>query len=321
MPILFEQGLSLTVATGSSHVRWRRIFRAWLCRSCRGERTARSSRWPDRVGQDFAMSLQAEDPTQVETSGRGAAGGARPGRLAVEAGARARARNIDMALAVACLLMLFASYFIEPVLVFDVEASAGVAAIGVAEVPLALALALALLVRTSRRQPVAMVDRALQWGLALSLPIYLLAIFWFGVRSGFGYPSALLALAVVVVTVVRHAENAPFSKKSINLAHKADTEVGGVLEVTDVNGVRVRIPAGGGVSPSTNGFAIASLIIAIVGFGGVLAVTFGHIAHSQIRRTGERGWGMATAGLIIGYIGIAVGVAAAIVYFYALSRL
>ena len=264
------------------------------------------------------MSLQAEDPAQVATPGADGVARTRLGNLVVEANARGRARNIDMALAVVCLLILFASYFIEPVLVFDVNASAGVAAIGVGEVPLALALALTLLVRTSRRQPVAVVDRALQWALSLSLPIL-----WFV----FAFSDAvvvLLALAVVVVTVVRRSQNPPFSMKlkRISAAHQADTGLtGGVLEVTDVNGVRVRIPAGGGMSPSTNGFAIASLITAIVGLGGVLAVIFGHIARSQIRRTGERGWGMATAGLIIGYIGIVVGVAVAIVYFYALSRL
>jgi len=85
--------------------------------------------------------------------------------------------------------------------------------------------------------------------------------------------------------------------------------------------LRINAEPTGGVSYSTNGFAIVSLITAIVGFGGVLAVIFGHIAHSQIRRTGERGWGMATAGLIIGYIGIVVGVALAIVYFYEVSRI
>ena len=127
-----------------------------------------------------------------------------------------------------------------------------------------------------------------------------------------GIPLAALAASVVM----------NMKLKRISAARQVNTgRTGGVLEVTDVNGVRVRIPASGGVSPSTNGFAIVSLITALVGLGGVLAVIFGHIAHSQIRRTGERGWGMATAGLIIGYIGIVVGVAVAIVYFYALSRL
>lgn len=36
------------------------------------------------------------------------------------------------------------------------------------------------------------------------------------------------------------------------------------------------------------------------------AVITGHIALSQIKRTGETGRGMALAGLIIGYVGVGV---------------
>ncbi len=70
---------------------------------------------------------------------------------------------------------------------------------------------------------------------------------------------------------------------------------------------------------STNGMAIASLVLGIVGivsvcfycFGfipALLAVIFGHIARGQIRRMGGQGDGMALAGLIMGYIimGLAV---------------
>jgi hypothetical protein len=40
--------------------------------------------------------------------------------------------------------------------------------------------------------------------------------------------------------------------------------------------------------------------------GGLIAVICGHMAHSQIKRTGEAGAGMATAGLVLGYIHLAV---------------
>jgi len=62
-------------------------------------------------------------------------------------------------------------------------------------------------------------------------------------------------------------------------------------------------------APSTNGLAIASLVLGIVwlsGLGSLLAVIFGHVARGQIRRTGQRGKGLATAGLILGYVGLAV---------------
>lgn len=61
-------------------------------------------------------------------------------------------------------------------------------------------------------------------------------------------------------------------------------------------------------APPTNGMAIASLVVSLtVPFlGPILAVVFGHIALSQISRKGDGGRGMAIAGLVIGYIGIAV---------------
>lgn len=71
-------------------------------------------------------------------------------------------------------------------------------------------------------------------------------------------------------------------------------------------------PPGYPVRP-TNGLAVASLILGIVG-GGVIAVILGHVAKSQIRRTGEAGDGMATAGLILGYFWLVIGLILIIVY-------
>ena len=62
-----------------------------------------------------------------------------------------------------------------------------------------------------------------------------------------------------------------------------------------------------GLSQQTNMMAILSIIFGIG--GGLLGIVFGHLAHAQIRRTGERGWGLATAGLIFGYIGLAALIA------------
>lgn len=54
----------------------------------------------------------------------------------------------------------------------------------------------------------------------------------------------------------------------------------------------------------TNSMAIAALVASLtVSF---LGIVFGHIALSQIRRTGEGGRGLAIAGLIIGYIATAI---------------
>ena len=63
-------------------------------------------------------------------------------------------------------------------------------------------------------------------------------------------------------------------------------------------------------APQTNGLAVASLIAGIVWMwwlGSVAAVVFGHVALGQIARSGGRqtGRGMAIAGLVLGYVGIA----------------
>jgi len=68
----------------------------------------------------------------------------------------------------------------------------------------------------------------------------------------------------------------------------------------------------------TNPLAIASLISSLVGvvmswtwvlaIGVLVGVVLGHIALSQIRRTGERGRGMALAGVIIGWVAIGLTV-------------
>ncbi|HEX5586317.1 MAG TPA: DUF4190 domain-containing protein [Acidimicrobiia bacterium] len=61
----------------------------------------------------------------------------------------------------------------------------------------------------------------------------------------------------------------------------------------------------------TNGLAIAALVsglLFITMIGAVLAVVFGHIALGQIKRSRgwQRGGGMAVAGLVLGYAGLAV---------------
>jgi type IV pilus assembly protein PilA len=66
-----------------------------------------------------------------------------------------------------------------------------------------------------------------------------------------------------------------------------------------------------GGQPETSGLAIASLICGIFFFvlpSALLAVIFGHLSRSDIRRSGGRktGGGMATAGLVLGYAGVMV---------------
>ncbi len=55
-------------------------------------------------------------------------------------------------------------------------------------------------------------------------------------------------------------------------------------------------------SGRTNTFAILSIVFSL--FGSLLGVIFGHVALSQIERTGDEGRGLAIAGLAIGYAGL-----------------
>src|SRR5713226_3894669 len=69
-------------------------------------------------------------------------------------------------------------------------------------------------------------------------------------------------------------------------------------------------PPPGHVSRPYNTWAIvsasfaASTILGTWCLGGIIAVITGHVARSQIKRTGEAGEGLALAGLIAGYISI-----------------
>ncbi len=73
----------------------------------------------------------------------------------------------------------------------------------------------------------------------------------------------------------------------------------------------------------TNSLAIASLIsgilawLGVFGIGGIMAVIFGHMAKNEIRNSPEPqgGDGLATAGLVLGYINIATVVIGLCLFF------
>jgi hypothetical protein len=67
----------------------------------------------------------------------------------------------------------------------------------------------------------------------------------------------------------------------------------------------------------TNVLGIVTLVLGVLGFAIVPVIT-GHIALAQIKRTGEDGRGITLAGLILGYIGLAGYVLAALFFFGAL---
>lgn len=68
-------------------------------------------------------------------------------------------------------------------------------------------------------------------------------------------------------------------------------------------------------APPTNTLAILALVLAfVISPGGIIC---GHIALSQIKRTGEGGHGLALAGLIVGYV--FTGIWVLIILFYIIA--
>lgn len=59
---------------------------------------------------------------------------------------------------------------------------------------------------------------------------------------------------------------------------------------------------------TTNGLAIASMVLGICWvywIGSILALVFGYIARRQIKTNGQKGDGMAIAGIVLGWVGVA----------------
>jgi hypothetical protein len=94
------------------------------------------------------------------------------------------------------------------------------------------------------------------------------------------------------------------------------TAVGSAVTYTDLAGLTADLPAPYVPPPPpviaeqrTSGLAIASLVCGLCQIGvpvptGLAAIFLGHAARRRIRRTGERGAGLALAGLILGYAGL-----------------
>lgn len=65
-------------------------------------------------------------------------------------------------------------------------------------------------------------------------------------------------------------------------------------------------------APPTNTLAVVALICSLLGvtllpgLGSVVGIVAGHIALSQVKRSGEGGRGLAIAGLVVGYAGVVI---------------
>jgi hypothetical protein len=70
--------------------------------------------------------------------------------------------------------------------------------------------------------------------------------------------------------------------------------------------------------PAIGSMAIAALACGIGGFltmglTAIPAIVLGHMARRQVRRTGQRGGGMALAGLTLGWVGLIAAIVAALI--------
>jgi uncharacterized membrane protein len=101
----------------------------------------------------------------------------------------------------------------------------------------------------------------------------------------------------------------------ISQAYEARTYGELAVVTADLPGGHVVAPAPSwppmAAAPRTNPLAVASLVCGLLqpftgGLSMIPAVVLGHVAHSQIRRSGERGGALATVGLVLGWIGISV---------------
>ena len=70
--------------------------------------------------------------------------------------------------------------------------------------------------------------------------------------------------------------------------------------------------------PSTNGMAIAALIVSLVSCGPV-GLILGIISLNQIKVSGEQGRGMALAGVIIGALSTLAWIGVIVLWFWAIN--
>lgn len=80
------------------------------------------------------------------------------------------------------------------------------------------------------------------------------------------------------------------------------------------------LPTVPGTSSSLNAFAVVSLVLGVLG-GWLFALVFGYVGRTQIKRSNgrQRGSGLAIAGIVLGWIGVAATVVVVLVLIVAAS--
>ena len=73
------------------------------------------------------------------------------------------------------------------------------------------------------------------------------------------------------------------------------------------------VPAPSAPAEKWNVLSIVGFVLSIIGFN-IVAIVLGFIGLSQVKKTGERGRGLAIAAIIIGFASIVLGIILTIVF-------
>ena len=73
------------------------------------------------------------------------------------------------------------------------------------------------------------------------------------------------------------------------------------------------VPAPSAPAEKWNVLSIVGFVLSIIGFN-IVAIVLGFIGLSQVKKTGERGRGLAIAAIIIGFVYIVIGIILTVVF-------
>jgi uncharacterized membrane protein len=79
-------------------------------------------------------------------------------------------------------------------------------------------------------------------------------------------------------------------------------------------------PAPASRTTKTNVTAVVALILSVLGVTSLIGIVCGHVARSQIRKSGEQGSSFAVAALWVGYLYLAAAILVLGGYFYIVGQ-
>ncbi|SEI09956.1 MULTISPECIES: DUF4190 domain-containing protein [unclassified Leifsonia] len=131
-------------------------------------------------------------------------------------------------------------------------------------------------------------------------------------RGGIIWAAVALALTAAALFIMRPPEgNGSLTISGVGIFLIACLAPAIVAFVLGLSRSRVTEGTDAGALPNQNGLALASVIV--VWFSSVVGLILGHVALSQIRRTGESGRGMALTAVIVGWTATGLAVLAAVI--------